>query len=54
MRPLSPTPDAIYERLAPDRERWTTPLGELLIWQPRDDVLVLRARGHISGRSALR
>lgn len=47
---LSPTetPAAEYARLSPERERWSTPRGELIVWQPRHDVVVFQASGHIS------
>ncbi len=37
---------AEYRRLASDRERWRTPRGELEIWIPRTDVIVIRFAGH--------
>ena len=47
---LSPSefPAAEYTRLSSERERWTTPRGELIVWQPSDSVVVFRASGHIS------
>ncbi len=44
----SETPAAEYTRVSPDRERWATPRGELVVWQPRDNVIVFQASGHIS------
>lgn len=37
---------ADYQRLTSERERWRTPRGELEIWIPRPDVIVIRFAGH--------
>lgn len=47
MHPAVQLPTTDYSRLAPDRERWETPSGELTIWQPRDSVVVFQLGGHI-------
>lgn len=44
---VQPPASADYARLAPDRERWKTPRGELTIWQPSDTVVVFELGGHI-------
>lgn len=44
----SETPAAQYELLSPERERWSTPRGELVVWQPQQSVVVFQVSGHIS------